>query len=80
MTTGGAQAVRDPEHIFLYLWENNLGLAGCWSFQPVDDFLGNLFQEFELSGRGKSQRHISVQWRGQAQTAASNDRWKQTKC
>lgn len=39
-----------------------------------------LSKEFELSGRGKSQRHISVQWRGQAQTATRNDRWKQTKC
>lgn len=39
-----------------------------------------LSEELELSGRGKIQRRISVQWHGQAQTTTGNDRWKQTKC
>lgn len=41
--TGGTQAVRDPGRIFLYLQENNPALLGCWSFQPEDDLLNNLF-------------------------------------
>lgn len=43
MTTRGAQAVRDPEHIFLSIWENKPVSAGRWSFQPEDDLLDNLF-------------------------------------
>lgn len=58
--------------------------TGRWPFwQLILKLFTNIFllsKGFVLSGRGKSQQHISVQWRGQAQTATRNDRWKQTKC
>lgn len=72
----GIQAVHDPEHIFLMGEKYHLSSESLQTgdgsvnffFLQLSSNIFNLSKKFELSGRGKSQLHISVQWRGHAQT------------